>query len=268
VGQPDAYVFFQTRLSQFLNLTGMKTYCLYLAASVLSFNCLFAQIKNGYEQEIRGIKESLIGLAKMLSSDVDISPTKKHQIRANIAKLSEYVMYYQLTEELLDQFRLIAPELYTSIDSIKDSQGRRVTVYVRFASEMEMQNGAHGTTNLNQSQHDLSLYTSEYGEGTVSIKIASVTKSLTLLAHEFGHVFYQVRNLERYAVDYASWYQNETFNSKYIGHNTNDLSGRMAIEYENLFRDQFLAYSRNATVKIDSPLALLETIRKSVYRKS
>ena len=131
-----------------------------------------------------------------------------------------------------------------------------------------MQNGAHGTTNLNQSQHDKSLYSSEYGDGSVSIKIASVTKSLTLLAHEFGHVFYQVRNLESYAIDYASWYQNETFNSKYIGHNGNDPSGSKALEYENLFRDQFLAYSRNATVKIDSPLAVLETIRKSIYRKS
>ena len=246
----------------------MKKYCLYLAASLLSCNCVFAQIKNGYEREINGIKESLTSLTNMLASDVDMSPSKKHQIRANIAKLSEYVMYYQLTKELLDQFELIAPELYTSIDSIKDSRGRRVTVYVRFASEMEMQNGAHGTTNLNQSQHDLSLYSSEYGDGTVSIKIASVTKSLTLLAHEFGHVFYQIRNLESYAIDYAAWYQNGTFNSKYIGHNGNDPSGRKALEYETMFRHQFLVYSRNATVKIDSPLALLETIRKSIYRKS
>jgi hypothetical protein len=246
----------------------MKTYCFYLAASLLSFNCLFAQIKNGYEREINGIKESLTSLTNMLSSDVDMPTSKKHQIRANIAKLSEYVLYYQLTEELLDQFELIAPELYTSIDSIKDSHGRRVTVYVRFASELEMQNGAHGTTNLNQSVQDPSLYTSEYGDGTVSIKIASVTKSLTLLAHEFGHVSYQVSNLKSYALNYAAWYQNETFNSKYIGHNTNDPSGRMALEYENLFRDHFLAYSRSAAVKIDSPLALLETIRKSIYRKS
>ena len=246
----------------------MKKYCLYLAASLLSCNCVFAQIKNGYEREIDGIRESLTSLTNMLSSDVDMSPSKKHQIRANIAKLSAFTMYYQLTEELLDQFQLIAPELYTSIDSIKDSRGRRVTVYVRFASEMEMQNGAHGTTNLNQSQHEASLYSSEYGDGSVSVKIASVTKSLTLLAHEFGHVFYQVGNLESYAIDYASWYQNETFNSKYIGHNGNDPSGRKALEYENLFHDRFLAYSRSATVKIDSPLALLETIRKSIFRRS
>ena len=246
----------------------MKKYCFYLAASLLSCNCAFAQIMNGYEREINGIKESLTSLSNMLSSDVDMSPSKKHQIRANIAKLSEYVMYHQLTEELLDQFELIAPDLYASIDSIKDSRGRRVTVYVRFASEMEMQNGAHGTTNLTQSKHDLSLYSSEYGDGSVSIKIASVTKSLTLLAHEFGHVFHQVRNLESYVIDYASWYQNETFNSKYIGHNTNDPSGRKALEYENLFRDQFLAYSRNASVKVDSPLALLETIRKSILRRT
>ena len=246
----------------------MKKYCLYLAASLLSCNCAFAQIVNGYEREINGIRESLSSLTNMLSSDADMPPSKKHQIRVNIAKLSEYVMYHQLTEELLDQFKLIAPDLYASIDSIKDSRGRRVAIFVRFASEMEMQNGAHGTTNINQSQHDLSLYSSEYGDGTASIKIASVNKSLSLLAHEFGHIFYQVRNLESYAIDYASWYLNETFNSKYIGHNTNDPSGRKALEYENLFRDQFLVYSRSSTVRIDSPLALLETIRKSIYRKS
>lgn len=246
----------------------MKKYCLCLAASLLSCNCVFAQIKNGYEQDIKGIKASLISLTNILSSGADMSLSQKHQIRANITKLSEFVMYYQLTEELLDQFVLIAPELYTSIDSIKDSRGRRVTVYVRFASELEMQNGAHGTTNLNQNEQDESLYSSEYGDGTVSVKIASVTKSLTLLAHEFGHVFYQVRNLETYAIHYASWYQNETFNSKYIGHNSNDQSGRMALEYEKLFLDRFLAFSRNTSVKIDSPLALLETIRKSVFRRS
>lgn len=244
----------------------MKKYCFYLAVSLFSYNCLDAQIKNGYE-EINGVRESLTSLTNILASDVDMSLSKKNQIRTNIEKLSEYIMYYQLTEELLEQFELIAPQLYSSIDSIKDGRGRPVTVYVRFAPEREMQKGAHGTTNINQSRHDASLYSSEYGDGTVSVKIASVTRSLRLLAHEFGHVFYQVRNLERYVIDYAAWYQNETFNAKYIGHNGNDQSGRKALEYENLFREYFLAYSRNAAVKIDSPLAMLETIRKSMYRK-
>jgi len=246
----------------------MKTYCLYLTASLLTCCSTVAQIKNGYEKEINGVKESLSSLTNMLASEISMPTSKRHQIRANIAKLSEYIMYHQLTEELLDQFELIAPKLFASIDSIEDIRGKRVTVYVRFASEMEMQSGAHGTTNLNQSPHDPSLYSSEYGDGSVSVKIASVTKSLTLLAHEFGHVSYQIRNLESYSIDYASWYQNGTFNSKYIGHNGNDPSGGKALEYEHLFRAEFLAYSRNTSAKIDSPLALLETIRKSVYRKS
>ena len=74
----------------------MKKYCLYLAASLLSFNSSIAQIKNGYEKEINGIKESLASLTNILASDFEMSTSKKHQIRANVAKLSEYVMYYQL----------------------------------------------------------------------------------------------------------------------------------------------------------------------------
>ena len=161
------------------------------------------------------------------------------------------------------QFRTIAPSLYTEIDTIKDCTGKTVTVYVKFAPESEMQQGAAGTTNIACLEKDKNVYQSEFGPSTVSVKIASVKKSLLLLAHEFGHVKYQVQNLATYIEFYSTYYQNSTFNSKYIGHNSNDPSGQKALEYENIFRDQYLNFLKTTTVKVDSPLALLQAIRKT-----
>jgi hypothetical protein len=59
-------------------------------------------------------------------------------------------------------------------------------------------------------------------------------------------------------------YQNDTFKSSYIGHNSNDPSGQKALEYESLFREQFLNLLKTSAVKVENPLALLQEIRKTV----
>lgn len=241
----------------------MKTYCLFMTVFMLTWNCLFAQIKNGYGSEIKGIRESLHSLNTLLIEDADLSLYQKVEIKDKIDKLIDYIAYFELTEELLVQFRAIAPGMYNEIDTIKSCTGQNVTVFVKFVSEKEMQRCAAGTTNLSHHEKDKNIYQSEYGLSTVSVKIASEKKSLLLLAHEFGHVKYQVPNLASYAEFYSAYYQNGVFNSNYIGHNSNDLSGQKAIEYENIFRSQYSNFLKSTSAKVEDPLTLLHVIRKT-----
>lgn len=74
-----------------------------------------------------------------------------------VVKSKLYITYFELTEDLLVQFRTIAPELYNEIDVIKDCRGRNVFVYVKFVSETEMQQGAAATTNIACLERDTDL---------------------------------------------------------------------------------------------------------------
>jgi len=137
-----------------------------------------------------------------------------------------------------------------------------VTVFVKFVPEKEMRYGAAATTNLAYHENDKTVYKSSYGPYTVSVKVASVMKSLSLLAHEFGHVKYQVPNLSSYVEYHSANYQNNTFDSNYIGHNSNDLSGQNALEFENIFHNQYVNFIKTAAIKVKNPSALLREIRK------
>lgn len=242
----------------------MKTYCLFIASFLLTWNCLFGEIRNGYGLEIEKVRASLKSLQDLLSKETSLSFTQRSEMKTSIDKIITYISYYELTEGLLVQFRTIAPDLYQEIETLTDGTGHKVTVYVRFASEQEMQHGAFGTTNIAHHISDKNIYASEYGPYTVSIKIASVNKALLLLAHEFGHAIYQVPNLAIYFVYYTAYYQNSTFRSSYIGHNSNDASGRQALMYENAFRERYTQFLRTTTDKLGTPVALLQEIRKTI----
>jgi hypothetical protein len=124
--------------------------------------------------------------------------------------MQAYIAYYELTEQLLAQFRSIAPDLYHEIDTIKDDEGRSTDVYVKFMPEEEMKVSVSGTTNIAQAEEDGNAYHSEYGAHTVSVRIAIGKKSLGLLAHELGHVKYQVPYLVSYVKYYNMHYQDRT----------------------------------------------------------
>lgn len=242
----------------------MKTLCLVLAIASIYSNSMFAAVKNGYGLHIYEVRESLKALQAILDEIDTLSVFQKGEIKRKIVSLLEFVTYHELTEQLLWQFRLIAPDLYNRVDSVRSRDGRQITVYVRFVSEKDMQHGAHGTTNIGHVVNDPDLYNSEFGPASVSIKIASVNRSLVLLAHELGHVFYQVKNLATYIPFYSKLYQNETFNSTYIGHADDDPSGSTAIEFENIYRARYSSLVRATGQKVETPFSLLATIRKNV----
>ena len=180
----------------------------------------------------------------MLESNNTLSIFQKGEINSKIQSLKTFISYYELTENLLQQFRTLAPDLYNETDTIKDKKGRMVDVYVKFIPEMEMQNGISGTTNIAQHENDKDAYLSEYGAHTVSVKISTVKKALLLLAHEFGHISYQVPNLATYVAFYSEFYQEHVGITKQRGHFSNDLSGQKAHEYVNRFREHSHIYSK------------------------
>ena len=244
----------------------MKNLWLVLAIAAVYSHPMPAAVKNGYELHIYEVSQSLRTLRSILDNNDTLSVFQKGEIKSKIGRLLEYVTYHQLTEQLLSQFKLIAPDLYNRVDSIRSRNGEQITVYVRFVSEKDMQHGAHATTNIGHAGNDPDLYASEFGPATVSIKIASVNRSLLLLAHELGHVFYQVKNLATYMVFYSKLYQNETFNSTYIGHDGADPSGLTAIEFENIYRDRYSSLVKATGEKVEDPFSLLTTIRRNVGR--
>ncbi|HEX6889622.1 MAG TPA: hypothetical protein VF141_02980 [Chryseolinea sp.] len=244
----------------------MKNLCLPLVIAIIYSNPIPAAVKNGYGLHIYEVRESLKTLQTILDETDTLSAFQKSEIRKKIGTLLEFVAFHQLTELLLSQFRLIAPDLFNKVDTVRSRNGFPITVYVRFVSEEDMQHGAHATTNIAHAMNDPDLYASEFGPATVSVKIASVNRSLLLLAHEFGHVIYQVRNLAAYMAFYTKSYQNETFNSSYIGHDGADPSGMRALEFENIYRNRYYSLVKARGEKVETPFSLLATIRRNVGR--
>jgi len=171
------------------------------------------------------------------------------QLRVNLRILSiksieNHLAYHELTEKLLAQFMLIAPEIYNEIETIVDSNGRPVDVYIKFVPCNSTKVEAWGITYIGQAKDDKDMYLSEYGEGTVSVKIWAVPKALFVLAHELGHIKYQVPNLASYMDYYVDNYGPEGGQeSNYIGHIQKDPSGISAGD-DRRFRKQFKKHSK------------------------
>ena len=203
----------------------MKTYVLfYLINLVVSLNAP-GKIINAYEKDIYSARISLGHLSAM--------PGHK-KVRKEIERLRQFILYHDITEQMISHFRLIAPDIHYEIDNIKDFKGRSVDVYLRFVpaagSRAEL-----ATTNVGQVKTDEHAYYSNYGPHTVAVTIAVVKDSLLILAHEFGHIAYQVPNLARY-VDFFSMHYYEQM--EHLGHHPHDPSGLSAIRFEKRFKQQ------------------------------
>ena len=239
----------------------MNTYSLFVTALVLTFNHASGKIRNGYEREIQNVTRSLNCLHEILRNNPDLSLQEKRSVRAKIKSHMDYVAYYEITENLLNEFRSVAPEMYQQIETIKDRMGRTTDVYVKLIPKNDTKVKAAGTTGLAYAKGDYNAYHSEYGLGTVSIKIWIVTKALWVLAHEFGHVKYQVPNLRDYITYYRYNYSNLPYDANHIGHQTQDPSGKSALCFEKQFRRHYATHFRSG-YKPKSPVHALEYLRQ------
>jgi len=202
----------------------------------------FGEIKNGYDTQIVIAKRELKNISELLVSPSQLSSRQKHELRTKTRTLKNIIAYFELTAQLLVLFKSISPGMYHSIDTIKDSKGRPVDVYVRFIPIAEMKGSVAGTTNISQVADDEDAYSSRYGLNSVSVSIVANKQSLILLAHEFGHIAYQVPYLKMYVKFYLKKYKNHDDDSIEIGHDPNDPSGQNARAYVNRFYPDYLRF--------------------------
>lgn len=243
----------------------MKTYCLSFALLILALNFSFGEIKNGYAKGISSARESLKGLHALLQHEKEITLSQKKIIEAKIKEVVNYIAYYELTENLLKQFRLMASDLYNEIDTIKDRQGRPTDVYIKFIPKEQARVQAWGITNIAQVTGDNDAYYSEYGEHSVSVKVWIVSKALEVLSHELGHVKYQVPNLASYLEYHKMNYRPSITEANNIGHDPDDKSGKNAAAFAKKYRENYYRYWKNGhNNQFQSPLVLMENIKKEV----
>jgi hypothetical protein len=112
----------------------MKTYVL-LFTLMLSCCFVFGKLRNGYEKQLKACEQSLRDLQVELLND-GLSASLRKKVKSRIELLKNYIVYYQLTNELLDQLNKVCPQIYNEIDMIKDKKGRQTDVYVKLISKL------------------------------------------------------------------------------------------------------------------------------------
>lgn len=226
----------------------MRSFILIFFVCIIFQNTASGKIKNGYSLYIDTVIKSLKSLRE-LAKRKDQNVMQNLRLREKINQHINYIFYFQQTEELLAQFHQIAPDLYNEIDSIMDRQGREIDVYVKMVLEKEIKFDVGGITNLDHVATDVDAYRSSYGDYSVSVKIRMLPLALTILAHEFGHIRYQVPNLAEYFKYYNQTYTNRFGLLNIIGHDADDHSGKSADAYVRLFRERYKNYLRAAGKK-------------------
>lgn len=225
---------------------------------------VYGEIKNGYENQISSARESLKNLSALRWTSHDLSHIQLREIKSKTQTIWNYIAQYELTENLLKQFQILAPDLYHEINEIKDSRGRSTDVYVKFILREHAVVQAGGITYLNQVPGDQHAYRSEYGERTVSVKIWIMDNALFVLAHEMGHIKYQVPNLAGYMDYYKMTYRPGFTEPNYIGHNTNDPSGLSALSFHKRFCHAYSNSSKQRNNPQETPANLFRHIRKRI----
>jgi hypothetical protein len=223
-----------------------------------------AEIKNGYQKDVRDYEATLKNYKNILLND-DLTLHQKRTIKSQIESLVNNICYYHITEHLIIQFQKIAPDLFNEVNAILDGKGRAVNVYIKIIPENGSAVKAWGITYLNQLTNDSDAYVSEYGAHTVSIKIWATNEAMFVLAHELGHVKYQVPHLGSYIKDYKKYYTTRSTNVYHLGHHPKDKSGKSAHVYVKRFRKEYVHYFKSSREKLESPLVLHQRIRRN-YR--
>jgi hypothetical protein len=240
----------------------IRNYCLHILMFILTCHAVFGEIKNGYEKNISGTKQSLAILRASLLEDENMTPGHRRKIQSTIATLVDHVAYYDLTEGLLTQFKTVAPELYAQVDTITDRLGRPVDVYVKFVPVDATSVKAWGITYMGQAEDDKDAYQSEYGKFTVSVKVWIVRRALLVLAHELGHIKYQVPNLASYFEFHKKHYTHMSARTS-MGHDIDDPSGKWATQFAKAFQKSYVDFLKISMEKVQNPLDVLVRLKKN-----
>jgi len=236
----------------------LRILLLVITCGICSGN-LQGKVRNGYESKIGEFRSSLKCLETILKQP-DLPLSQRRQIKLSIDRLRQSIRYFDLTNEMLETFRALSPDLFLAVDTIKNVYGESVDVFVAFVPKRAMLKGIQGTTNL-ACTPDMNRYVSEYGVNTVSVRITCMSRGYKLLAHEFGHVWYQVHHLAAYMNYVHEHYPDAGFGTMAIGHNSHDPSGSTANLFEVIHHNNFKDIRQH--VRIEDPLTALVRIRKT-----
>jgi hypothetical protein len=166
------------------------------------------KLRNGYERHINYVRESLRNFYNTLTTNKSLSLAERRKIKARIEDFITYQSYYELTENLLSQFRIISPGIFNNIDTMKDARGRLIDVYVEFIPRQEGLVMPAGTTYMAQSNEDEDTCLSEFGRQSVAVKVWVLIRRSLSYRMNSGHVAYQVPNLAAYTEYYKRYTRN------------------------------------------------------------
>jgi hypothetical protein len=195
--------------------------------------------------------------------DKEMSPAERNQLKPQIENLVNYISFYELTDEFIRQFKIVAPIMFTELDNIRDKRGRITDVYIKLVPEKGSRIPMVAASFFERMTEDEDASVSSYGPYSVSVDIFIVENALFLLSHELGHIKYIVPNLATYS-KYYNWRYNQSARSiSYIGHGANDLSGKYAHVFERRFLDEKKTYFKNGGKKPMSLAPLLAQIKRN-----
>jgi hypothetical protein len=241
----------------------MKASFLFAILMIFSSYVLLGEIKNGYETELHNAIATLQKLNLRLSGDKTLSILEKQMIRSEIKKVTDVISHYELTRQLINQFRIVSPVMYNEMDSIKDKRKRTTDIFIRLIPSEQASVKLMAASFFRQSPRDDDASYSEYGENSVSVNVVIGHNALLLLSHELGHISYVVPNLAKYVSFYKRCYKKELVNFSYVGHNQSDESGKTAFSFEQRFRGDLAYYLINGGMKFESSASLIDRIRRN-----
>ena len=241
----------------------MKANLLFATLMILSTCVLLAEIRNGYETELHSAIATLHQLSARLSSDKTLSLLEKQIMRSEIKKVTDLISHYESTRQLINQFRIVSPAIYSEMDSITDKKKRPTDIYVRLIPTEQSRVRLMAASFFRQSPRDNDASYSEYGENSVSINVCIGHNELQLLSHELGHVRYVVPNLAAYVSFYKRCYKTEFVDFSHVGHSQSDESGKTAMSFEQRFRADLAYYLINGGMKFESIASLIDRIKRN-----
>lgn len=245
----------------------MKTIFLLLTLCFSWSTCLIGKIKNGYEPKFAETKASLRELKLYLQVARGLSLSERIDTESKIEEMISFISCHELTDQLIGQLRIVSPDIFMDIDTLKDMRGRETDVYIKLISQKKSRLPLQAASFLQQSKLDPDLSFSEYGVHSVSVEICMSENALFLLSHELGHVKYIVPNL---AV-YKEFYQNRYGKSRlgdlsYIGHSHRDESGITSRVFEKKFLHDRAVYLESGGKKFQGFVGLFYQLNRA-YRK-
>lgn len=230
----------------------MKTYALILVLLLCPFLSSHADIYNGYTKEKAHLKKGLKALETQLITSMDEKSAK--QLNRKLKKLRKHYeavrINYEATENLLAEIKRIDPTLYHEVSTVVNAEGSLTHVFVKimarstdkFMTHASLDYSLTGYTNIGHWDQNPNVHASEYGVYTVSVVIGNTPDKLTAMAHEFGHVLYQVKNLKSYITYYKDEYNQNSISKFGLGHDPIDPGHAFIKSIENEFRSKYRKY--------------------------